>query len=222
MSALIFAARYGHEGIVRALLDKGADINSQECYDGLTALHWAARAGHESIVQLLLERGADVNYRDSLDSYLIQPFDRHAITFPRKKHVMGRNNTALHWAAYAGYSSVVRLLLENGASMNIENSLQDTPLIIAAAVASESTIRLLADGGADLNVQNLRGWTALHWVARHGLETSVKLLLAKGANASLEDIGGMPALGYARVCTDRPVRKLLWEHQLGRSKPVTA
>lgn len=213
MNALISSARHGHEEIVRALLNAGANIASQEHYCGLTALHWAARAGHESIVRLLLEHGADVNHRDSLESYLVEPYDRSQIRSRPKKHIMGRDNTPLHWATHAGYSSVVRLLLDEGANLNDENTLLDTPLIIAAAVASESTIRLLVDRGADLNAQNLRGWTALHCAARNELGTSVQLFLAGGANAMLEDNGGLPPLRYTRVCTDKPVHKLLLEHQ---------
>lgn len=215
MNALIFAARHGHERIVRILLNAGASIASQEHYDGLTALHWAARAGHESVVQLLLEQGADVNRQDSLQSYLAEPYDRQqTIRSQPKKHIMGRGNTPLHWAAYSGHNSVVRLLLENCANQDIRNSLYDTPLIVAAAVGSESTIRLLVDGGADLNAQNLRGWTALHWAARNELEESVKLFLAEGANALLKDNGGLQPLRYTRVCAEKPIRKLLLEHQL--------
>lgn len=219
MNALISSARHGHEKIVRALLNAGANITSQEYYDGLTALHWAARAGHESIVRLLLEQGANVNRRDTLESYLV---DRNQARSQPKKHIMGRGNTPLHWAAHVGCSSVVRILLEKGANINDGNSLRDTPLIIAAAVASESTIRLLVDGGADLNAQNLRGWTALHYAARNELGTSVKLLLTEGANALLEDNGGLPPLRYVRVCTEEPVHKLLLEHQFGKINEVAS
>lgn len=220
MNALISSAQHGHEEIVRALLNAGANITSQEYYDGLTALHWAARAGHESIVRLLLEQGADVNRRDTLESYLVEPHDRNQARSQPKKHIMGRGNTPLHWAAHVGCSSVVRILLEKGANINDGNSLLDTPLIIATAVASESTIRLLVDGGADLNAQNLRGWTALHCAARNELETSVKLLLTEGANALLEDNGGLQPLRYVRVRTEEPVRKLLLEHQFGKINKV--
>lgn len=221
MNALISAARYGHEEIVRALLNAGANIASQEHYNGLTALHWAARAGHESIVRLLLEQGADVNRRDTLESYLIEPLDRNKARPQPAKHIMGRDNTPLHWAAHSGYNLVVRLLLKNGANLNDMNSLRDTPLIVAAGMASESTIKLLVDGGANLNAQNLRGWTALHCAARNGLEKSVKLFMAEGANALLEDNGGLPPLRYTG-CTKKPVRKMLLQHRFERVNPVTS
>lgn len=221
MNALISAAWHGHEEIVRALLNAGANIASQEHYNGLTALHWAARAGHESMVRLLLEQGADVNRRDTLESYLVEPIDRNKARPQPAKHIMGRDNTPLHWAAHAGYNSVVRLLLKNGANLNDGNSLRDTPLIIAAGMASESTIRLLVDGGANLNAQNLRGWTALHYASRNELEKSVKLFLTEGANALLEDNGGLSPLRYTRCTTKKPVRKMLLQ-QFERINPVTS
>ncbi|KAI9854022.1 MAG: hypothetical protein M1813_001583 [Trichoglossum hirsutum] len=57
-TALLQAAKGGHEAIVRLLVERGADVNVEDDY-GNTALLWAAKCGHESTVQLLLEKGAD-------------------------------------------------------------------------------------------------------------------------------------------------------------------
>lgn len=58
---LMLAARGGFTGIVRALLDNGADIDGLNADDGSTALMWAANNGRLKIVELLIERGADVS-----------------------------------------------------------------------------------------------------------------------------------------------------------------
>lgn len=57
MTALMKAAYYGHEEVVRVLLDHGADPNLSR-NDKFTALALAAFFGHTETVRTLLERGA--------------------------------------------------------------------------------------------------------------------------------------------------------------------
>jgi len=55
------AAKNGSEGMVRLLVESGADINALD-YGGLrkTALHWAALKGHLQVVELLVALGINV------------------------------------------------------------------------------------------------------------------------------------------------------------------
>lgn len=61
---IIEAARKGYAPIVRAFLEKGADVNAA-ADNGATALHWAAAKGNVEIVRVLLKAGADVARPDS-------------------------------------------------------------------------------------------------------------------------------------------------------------
>src|ERR1700733_9463781 len=61
---LHWAAFCGHERVVQRLLEKGADVESEDIYEGTTPLWWAAMKGHEAVVKLLLEKGADVESKD--------------------------------------------------------------------------------------------------------------------------------------------------------------
>lgn len=58
--ALLDVSNKGKTEEVRALLDKGADVNSRDA-DGRTPLTEAAYNGHAETVKLLLERGGDPN-----------------------------------------------------------------------------------------------------------------------------------------------------------------
>lgn len=56
--ALLWALRTAHEPLVRLLLEKGVDANSQK--DGVTALLYAVIRLREPIIRMLLENGTDV------------------------------------------------------------------------------------------------------------------------------------------------------------------
>jgi ankyrin repeat protein len=60
---LSWAARNGHEAVVKLLLEKGAELETKDVYYDQTPLSWAARNGQEAVVKLLLEKGAQ-NYNN--------------------------------------------------------------------------------------------------------------------------------------------------------------
>ena len=58
------AASNGHEAVVKALIEAGADVNKAT----MTAGHRCTRPlqnGHEAVVKALIEAGADVNKADN-------------------------------------------------------------------------------------------------------------------------------------------------------------
>jgi hypothetical protein len=85
------AARKGDVAAVKALLDKGVDVNAKTNY-GATALSYACDKGHVEVVKLLIERGADPNVKDTF-----------------------YGEVPLGWALGKGHAEIVRLLIEHGA-----------------------------------------------------------------------------------------------------------
>ncbi|KAK2014320.1 ankyrin repeat protein, partial [Colletotrichum eremochloae] len=63
-SPLSIASEKGYNGIVRLLLDKGANLSMKSNDRGRTALHSASNNGHLEVVKLLLFHRAGINAGD--------------------------------------------------------------------------------------------------------------------------------------------------------------
>eukprot|EP00919_Chromeraceae_sp_WS-2016_P035372 GHVR01083798.1.p1 GENE.GHVR01083798.1~~GHVR01083798.1.p1 ORF type:complete len:108 (-),score=7.71 GHVR01083798.1:148-471(-) len=62
---LIRASEGGHTDIARLLIDKGADVNSED--NNGTPLICASKGGHTDIARLLIDKGVDVNTEVGLE-----------------------------------------------------------------------------------------------------------------------------------------------------------
>jgi ankyrin repeat protein len=61
--AISLTAENGHEAVVKLLLEKGAELDSED-RRGQTPLSLVAEKGHEAVVKLLLEKGAELDSKD--------------------------------------------------------------------------------------------------------------------------------------------------------------
>jgi len=158
-TALRAASYLGNLSVVKLLLEAGADAKLIGP-DGSNALHGATRPGIEEknsyeIVELLLQYGANIHV-----SYTIG------------------KETPLHNAALAGYSTVVRRLVESGIDVNVRASEGHTPLICAAAMGHVDCIRALLELGANRTLRtDADGMSALHIAARNGFTECVEVLV---------------------------------------------
>ena len=158
-------------------------------YSGRTLLHAASAAGDVTTVELLLRLGADPNVRDAgghtpLYSVGNECRVNAGATVVRRLVQAGANVdaqdgvkrcTALHMAARRGNVEVAQALLDCGASIEVRDSLGDTPLRRSVNCDRAEVARLLIARGADVHSKGSKGIAPLH-AARSG---TMKEVLAR-------------------------------------------
>jgi ankyrin repeat protein len=153
-SAVLTALIFGYPGTAELLVRRGAPVDQLPVAAGLgrmadverlfpdasgterhQALALAAQLGKADAVGLLLDAGQDPDRRNP-DGY-------HS------------HSTPLHQAALSGHESVVRLLLDRGARLDIPDSIyQGTPLDWARYGKQERIVALLIEGSAEPRAGN--------------------------------------------------------------------
>jgi ankyrin repeat protein len=201
---LSWAARNGHEAVVKLLLEKSAELESKDKKWDQTPLLWAARNGHEAVVKLLLEKGPKLESKDQERdqtplSWAVKNGHEAVVKLLLEKGAKLESkdkkwgHTLLSWAARNGHEAVVKLLLEKGAELESKDYCDRTPLAWAAESGHEAVVELLLEKGAELESKNYNGRTPLSWAAEIGHEAVVKLLLEKGAELESKNNEGLNA-----------------------------
>ena len=216
-SPLGYAARGGHEEVVRLLLEEGADPNRpEELAPRGHALWHACARGRAAIAQVLLSHGADPNSApDSSDSCLGVVRSRPGKVARRIEELLlahGAETPAWHmtddelrdalakdasvcrtpWfteeALARNNLGVARLLLEKDPEAAIR--LNGATLRMGdpdVAVADADVIKLLLAAGFDPDRPGWLGQTALHHFAGRGETAAVELALDHGADPNVLD-----------------------------------
>ena len=129
------AAFWGHQGVVKALLDGGANPYKEDAF-GFTALEMAVLNNEKDVIRLLTSAGTDPNVTNST------------------------GNTPLH-TAMCTRSSIYKVLLELGAELDKTNGDGNTPLHLAALEGNKKKVKFLLQKGADRTKRNEAGHTPL-------------------------------------------------------------
>jgi len=211
-TALMIAAENGHTAAIETLCTKGAtatpellitinhpdslktllnyvknEISTHGEYPGYNALHVGALKNQIEKVEVLLSK-CDIDYKTAYRT----TWDSIDVT-----------KTALMLAAQAGHSTMVKLLLDRGASVDTPDKRGTTALMLAAQAGDEAIVQLLLDSDASVDTPNKRGETALMLAAtqRNLYEKKpilqqkiLEKLLIKGANIDAQDSQGQTSL----------------------------
>lgn len=142
------------------LLKHKADPNIQN-QKGETALHQTVtRNWHDAeIVRLLLAAGAKVNLKDNTGQIALNK-------------------------AFNCDPNIIITLVNAGSDLKNLDSLQETPLLMAARWGKPAAARAMIDKGADVNARDKWGTTTLFKVAGQGDLALVKMMVDKGANVN--------------------------------------
>ena len=161
-----YAAGRGRTDLLRRLLEQGADATRIGCG------RWVL---DEEESALLVAHGADVNYpegkwiwtactgnnsqRDD-PGYVQALLDKGA-----RIDTVLRGARALHFAAKAGFTGVMEVLLRNGAPVDARSEKGETPLFYALKAGPRAdmvkSVELLLDHGADPTVEDNLGKSPL-------------------------------------------------------------
>jgi len=127
-TSLYYAASFGLEHVVGALLAQGVEVDAVGGRLGATAFHAAALRGHVQVMDILFQKGADPNRVDFI------------------------KKTPLHSAALTGNVEVSKYLLEHGADPEARDDQRRTPYYWACRAGHVDAQRVFE--AATINKQN--------------------------------------------------------------------
>lgn len=210
-TALYLAAQYGRLEIAKALLAKGADVNTKND-DGQTSLTCAVFSESKEMVRLILDApGVDVGAQDLSGQTALF----HACWIESKEMVTVLLDderglatidisdeeawTPLHAASQYGATEIINLLLGKQANAKLKDSEGWTALHFASLSGKKDAIETLLkyNAGIEIDAKDYEGRTALHIASRYGYLTVVQFLLKKDANPVITTINNETALQLA-------------------------
>lgn len=156
------AVENGNTALLDMILDRcHCEVRNK---DGQTLLHRAAALGHLEIVRLILDR------YHSHEQGMLDARDN-------------AGNSALHYAAGSGRSTVASQLLDYGIPVNGRNGSGQTALHTAVVGKDFATVKVLCDccQWVDCNAVSDSGSTPLHYAAIIGDSGVARLLVERGS-----------------------------------------
>lgn len=209
-SPLYYASGQNWPEVVKMYLQhKEIELDKIEDKEGFTAIITATYHGNTEIVRLLLEAGANVNqqagYKNAplhyaLDSTAVDSVNtlRALLEYnPSLDLTNDSGATPLNWLDPTTPVSLIRLMINAGANLEIPNNARNTPLCTAVLRNNVEVVNYLVTKKARVNIIGYNGGP-LHLACHSGSFEIVKILVDGGADVNLADpsIIGTP-LHYA-------------------------
>jgi ankyrin repeat protein len=190
-SALLIACYDTNRMLTNLLVQHGADVlvTSKE---GLSPIWYACANNQKEIVGMFLDNGVDVNFSqpvsgntESMNGYLawVEQANNIAMeaSFNFSHSYSYGGESLLHVAAKNGHLSMVKLLLERSANVNIQDESGNTALHYAASAGKKDIVKYLLEQGADASVVNAKEQKAIDYATIKGFNEIATLLLTNRA-----------------------------------------
>ena len=167
------AADMEFENAVRYLLSKQVDVNALE-ENGFTPLDLAAMKGNVSIAKLLIEKGARLDvvdkFHDTPLDHAINPFKKTESKYELIKLLIDKgapingteeSDPSIFCAIGTGENKALKILIQNGADVNIFDRPGQTPLMQAIDSQNVEGFKILIMNGADINKKSKYGYSVI-------------------------------------------------------------
>ncbi|PWY81729.1 hypothetical protein BO94DRAFT_148466 [Aspergillus sclerotioniger CBS 115572] len=165
----------------------------------LPALHYVCKQGYDDMIPCLLHY-CDVTRPDLQGftplQYAVEKGRFHTVNLllrPTLRALMDPSyiDELLLLSSSKGHTDIVKLLIQHGAFLEVQNSKSQTSLMVAAAAGHISTVELLMQRGADEDATDREGGTARLYALRNRHWMVFNLFLnmdLKRASCKLEDM----------------------------------
>lgn len=170
--------------VVQSLLQRGFDPNTIDP-NKFHGLYLALREPSPKVAQVLLKAPQiDVNHlTEQGESPLMMAVFKGQIELTQQLIKQGADVnktgwTPLHYAATAGNTQLVKMLLENYAYIDAESPNKTTPLMMAAHYGTPGAVKLLLEEGADVSLKNDLGLSAIDFAQAAKKADSVEIIAA--------------------------------------------
>eukprot|EP00929_Paragymnodinium_shiwhaense_P034330 TRINITY_DN18703_c0_g1_i1.p1 TRINITY_DN18703_c0_g1~~TRINITY_DN18703_c0_g1_i1.p1 ORF type:complete len:615 (+),score=115.78 TRINITY_DN18703_c0_g1_i1:87-1931(+) len=198
---LHWAALVGNTDFCKVALEKGIPVDAL-AHNKQTPLMWAVLRGQMGTARTLLDAKASLTLHDSLGATPVMIAVQHKqysmvlLLIHRAKkskidHTVladGDKNgcTAMHWAAYKGDETGLKLLDYFGADMLALDNASMLPLHRAVSASQACVLKLLVEKKSDLTARNKDGNTVLDIAEKHD-DKAMMMLLKNYMKASEEN-----------------------------------
>jgi uncharacterized protein len=174
-TAFWFAVANENLEMVKLLYSHGSKINLPD-KTGASVLTATVLHKKYDVLDFLVSKGANINMADNSGSTplmtaiglqgvnrpVVLAYLKKFLTFKPKLNHLDSDDSALHLAAFFGFIDAVKLLLENGANINLQSEASGrTPLYVTAISKNIDTAKVLMKEGAKTEIPDKAGYTPL-------------------------------------------------------------